>query len=170
MTQTELDALMAGDINLEEIAQKEEDINKKDDVKDGHQHKHYHDGELVSQLGEVTAESEQKGLEVFDNLDKVLAKLDTLEGDKENADEHINAIRDIVFETMSVMQYQDIHRQKIERVINTMRTISRVMNNTLDSVDNTFAPSAKHIAGDSDTTDLVDDDELEKLIAQMGNK
>ena len=72
---------------------------------------------------------------------------------------------------MSIMQYQDIHRQKIERVINTMRSISQLMSHTLDSVSpQSFAPSAKHISGDDDTSDLVDDAELEALIAQMGNK
>jgi hypothetical protein len=67
---------------------------------------------------------------------------------------------------MSMMQYQDIHRQKIERVINTMVNISTMMNNTLQDVVN-IAPSAKHI--DDEDGDSVSDDELAELIAKMGN-
>ena len=72
---------------------------------------------------------------------------------------------------MSTMQYQDIHRQKIERVINTMREISNMMNDVLEGIPTSgYVPSAKHIAGDRDTEDLVDNEELEKLIAQMAEK
>jgi hypothetical protein len=48
-----------------------------------------------------------------------------------------------------------------------MRSISKLMNQTLNIVDNEdIAPSAKHIVGD-DTSDLVSDEELEALIASM---
>lgn len=169
MTQAELDALMAGDVDLEEIPEKEAKLNEIQDKADSHEHKHYNDTELVSQLGEVTSESEEKGIEVFNKLDEVLEKLDLAEKEGENTAEHINDIRNTVFEIMSIMQYQDIHRQKIERVINTMRSISQIMSSSLDSVSGTFAPSAKHIPGDKDTEDLVDDDELARLVAEMGN-
>ena len=170
MTQDELDALMAGDVDLESLADEVKDMEKKEDTKDGHSHKHLDDNHLVSQLGEVTQESEVKATEVFDKLDLVLVKLDELEKTPENMKNTIGEIRNIIFEAMDTMQYQDIHRQKIERVINTMRSISQLMSHTLDSVSpQNFAPSAKHIKGDDDTNDLVDNDELEALIAQMGN-
>lgn len=181
MTQEELDALMSGNIDLdsidvEENEKKVEEIEAKHDEMDGHTHKQYDEEHLVTQLGEVTTESEKKATEIFDQLDKVLEKLDIADAniDSNNSDSVksvMNDIRNIIFETMSIMQYQDIHRQKIERVVNKMRDIARLMNDTLDDVDDKrYAPSAKHIAGDNDTDDLVDDNELERLIAEMGNK
>jgi len=169
MTQDELDALMAGDIDLESLDEDVKKMEKKEDEKDGHEHKHYDDNHLVSQLGEVTQESEMKATEIFDKLDIVLVKLEEMEKNADDAPTLIADSKNIIFEIMSIMQYQDIHRQKIERVINTMRSISQLMSHTLDSVSpQNFAPSAKHIPGDKDTTDLVGDDELEALIAQMG--
>jgi len=171
MTQDELDALMAGDVDLDSL---EEDVKKNEkieDKKDGHPHKHYDDNHLVSQLGEVTQDSEVKATEIFDKLDLVLIKLEELEKSPQDPAQIINDSKNIIFEIMSIMQYQDIHRQKIERVINTMRSISQLMSHTLGTVSSQdFAPSAKHISGDEDTSDLVGDDELEALIAQMGKK
>ncbi len=171
MTQEELDALMAGEVNLETLEEDTKKMEEVEDKKDGHTHKHYDDKHLVSQLGEVTQESELKATEIFDKLDFILIKIEELEKNKDDSDKIISEMKNAIFETMSIMQYQDIHRQKIERVINTMRSISQLMSHTLDSVSpQSFAPSAKHIAGDGDTSDLVDDNELEALIAQMANK
>lgn len=168
MTQDELDALLNGDIDLNSLEEAAKQIEEKTEKKDGHPHKMYDDKHLVSQLGEVTSESEAKATLIFDNLDVILSKLDEMEKAPENITEIINNTRDIIFETMSIMQYQDIHRQKIERVINTMRSISQLMTDSLNSVSpDGFAPSPKHIDGDKDTDDLVDSDELEALIAQM---
>lgn len=168
MTQDELDALMAGDVDLESLEEESKEMEKKEDAKDGHEHKHFNDNHLVSQLGEVTADSEEKATLVFDKLDLVLQKLDDLEKSPDDLKQIAGDIRNVIFEAMDTMQYQDIHRQKIERVINTMRSISQLMSHTLDSVS--YAPSPKHISGDDDTDDLVDGDELEALIAQMGKK
>jgi len=171
MTQDELDALMAGDVDLDSLEHDVKEMEKKEDKKDGHDHKHYDDNHLVSQLGEVTQESEVKATEIFDKLDGVLMKLEEIEKNPENAAALAADSKNVIFEIMSIMQYQDIHRQKIERVINTMRSISQLMSHTLDSVSpKSFAPSAKHISGDNDTSDLVGDSELEALIAEMGNK
>lgn len=171
MTQDELDALMAGDVDLESLEDDVKEMEKKEDKKDGHDHKHYDDNHLVAQLGDVTAESELKATQIFDKLDSVLVKVDELEKSPDTLNIAVNDIRNEIFEIMSIMQYQDIHRQKIERVINTMRSISQLMSHTLNSVSpQSYAPSAKHISGDSDTSDLVDDAELEALIAQMANK
>ena len=56
--------------------------------------------------------------------------------------------------TLESMQAQDAHRQKIERVVNN-----------LDPENGKYADSAKHISGDKNDSDLVDDDELAALIA-----
>lgn len=72
---------------------------------------------------------------------------------------------------MDVMQYQDIHRQKIERVINVMRSLSKYMNSLFEGKieDEKRVSSAVHIQGDS-TEDVVDADDIEALIAAFGTK
>ncbi len=77
---------------------------------------------------------------------------------------------DEVMMTMDVMQYQDIHRQKIERVINVMRALSSYMSSLFEGKieDSKRVGSAVHIAGDEDTKDVVSNDDIESLIANLG--
>lgn len=72
---------------------------------------------------------------------------------------------------MGMMQYQDIHRQKIERVINIMRALSNYMNKLFEGQidDERRVSSAKHIHGDSNS-ELADEDDIEALIAAFGKK
>lgn len=151
MTQEELDALMAGDIVNAHIEESDEQSP-------------HHD--MADQLGSVTKESEVKATEIFDKLESILEITGRLKDSSNSVEEELVLIENIVMDIMSTMQYQDIHRQKIERVINNMRSISKLMNQTLHIVDEDIAPSAKHIAGDA-TNDLVSDEELEALIASM---
>lgn len=86
----------------------------------------------------------------------------------------MNNLGNIGMNTMSIMdmmQYQDIHRQKIERVINIMRALSNYMNKLFEGKidDEKRVSSAKHIHGDS-TADVVNDDDIEALIAAFGQK
>ena len=79
------------------------------------------------------------------------------------------AASDEVMMTMDVMQYQDIHRQKIERVINVMRALSQYMSSLFDSnvSDGDRVGSAIHIDGDG-TQEVVNEDDIEALIASFG--
>ena len=72
---------------------------------------------------------------------------------------------------MDVLQYQDIHRQKIERVINVMRALARYMNSLFEGQisDEKRVSSAVHIQGDA-TSDVVDEEDIEALIAAFGQK
>jgi len=72
---------------------------------------------------------------------------------------------------MDIMQFQDIHRQKIERVINIMRELLKYMNKIFEGkIDDTKrVSSARHIHGDT-TEDVVEEDDLEALIAQFAGK
>ena len=72
MTQEELDALMAGDLDLEHIEEDKKEYKANEDAQDGHTHKDLDDTDLVAELGSVTKYSEQKASEVFDKLDQVL--------------------------------------------------------------------------------------------------
>jgi hypothetical protein len=77
---------------------------------------------------------------------------------------------DAIMSVMDIMQYQDIHRQKIERVINVMRSLSKYMNTLFEGRidDDKRVSSATHIAGDTHN-DLASTDDIEALLAQFGN-
>jgi hemerythrin len=75
-----------------------------------------------------------------------------------------------LFEAMELMQFQDIHRQKIERVMSVIKKLSNYLNNLFEdesgTIDNLVV--AKHIHGDDEET--VDADDLEALISQYSNE
>ena len=76
---------------------------------------------------------------------------------------------DSIMSVMDIMQYQDIHRQKIERVINVMRALSKYMNTLFEGKidDENRVSSAQHIAGDTHN-DVASTDDIEALLAQFG--
>ncbi|WP_169776953.1 chemotaxis protein [Campylobacter mucosalis] len=80
--------------------------------------------------------------------------------------------QDEIMMAMDMMQYQDIHRQKIERVINVMRALSKYMNTLFEGKidDDKRVGSAVHIAGDTTTENLVSNDDIEALIESLGKK
>ena len=71
-----------------------------------------------------------------------------------------------IFQGMELMQFNDINRQKIERVMSVIRKLSSYLNNLFEDDNPRELPMAKHIHGDQDTQDLVGDD-LDKLIAEF---
>jgi len=84
--------------------------------------------------------------------------------------ETLQSSGDSIMSVMDIMQYQDIHRQKIERVINVMRALSKYMNTLFEGRidDDKRVSSAQHIAGDTHN-DLADTDDIEALLAQFGS-
>ena len=155
MTQEELDSLMNSE-NLDEVIQNDDVQSKKVN--------------MAGELSSITVDSEKKATEIMTMLDQVLVELEASETCiKEKSEDKalmiIDDVRNIVFEIMSTMQYQDIHRQKIERVMNTMIDISQMMATTLDGVISKKAPEAKHI--DSSDGEAVNEEELADLIASM---
>ncbi|MDD2829395.1 MAG: chemotaxis protein [Sulfuricurvum sp.] len=95
------------------------------------------------------------------------------------AKEHLDAIMqilqdggDTIMNIMDIMQYQDIHRQKIERVINVMRALSTYMNHLFSGKidDAKRVSSAVHIHGDTTTENVVSSDDIEALLASFGQK
>lgn len=76
---------------------------------------------------------------------------------------------DSIMSVMDIMQYQDIHRQKIERVINVMRALSKYMNTLFEGRidDDKRVSSATHIVGDTHN-DTASTDDIEALLAQFG--
>lgn len=123
-----------------------------------------------------------KNLEIFQKLSEKFPTVETFKTSIEDIKTAIQKLEtsvsnaqsgsDEVMMAMDVMQYQDIHRQKIERVINVMRALTKYMNSLFEGKidDSKRVSSAVHIQGDTDTEDVVAEDDIEALIAAFGKK
>ena len=223
MTQEELDALMDGGIEDEDIAVMEEDEGLEDENEIVSEAKAddqaplppeaTEDNKVVNQLDLVTKDSEEKASEIFDRLDGISEYIATVEDEsnsivtllEENSElfeklsnhfedietfklfyeknfNAIETIKDVIEKSqmssdeimmiMDTMQYQDIHRQKIERVINVMRSLLRYMNTLFGSniKDEERVSSAQHIIGDQDSGEVVSEEDIEALLESFGKK
>lgn len=103
---------------------------------------------------------------------EALEKNNSLLGTVDNIIGNLQMGQDEIMMAMDMMQYQDIHRQKIERVINVMRALSKYMNTLFEGRidDDKRVGSAVHIAGDTTTENLVSNDDIEALIESLGKK
>ena len=113
--------------------------------------------------------------EKFPNIaafSEALEKNSALLGTVDNIISNLQMGQDEIMMAMDMMQYQDIHRQKIERVINVMRALSKYMNTLFEGRidDDKRVGSAVHIAGDTTTENLVSNDDIEALIESLGKK
>jgi hypothetical protein len=99
------------------------------------------------------------------HLEKNATALD----ETEQALETLRSSGDAIMSVMDIMQYQDIHRQKIERVINVMRALSNYMNSLFEGRidDEKRVSSAQHIVGDTHN-DVASNEDIEALLAQFG--
>ncbi|QDF29864.1 hypothetical protein [Halarcobacter anaerophilus] len=85
-----------------------------------------------------------------------------------DVNEKINDGNAEIFQAMELMQFHDINRQKIERVMAVIRKLTIYLNNLFeDQGDHKEIAVAKHIAGDTNTDDLMANDDLEALIAEF---
>lgn len=110
--------------------------------------------ELISQLCEVIKESENNAQLIYENsenIQTIINELDITLHKKEK-------IQNLISEIFGLLQHQDLHRQKIERVVNFV-----CEKNNIDKSLYNLAPSAKNI----DSDDNLSEDELEALIRQM---
>ncbi len=110
--------------------------------------------------------------EKFPNINRFKEALDDMNTLKEKGQSIVETsqmAQDEIMMTMDIMQYQDIHRQKIERVINVMRALSKYMNSLFEGKidDERRVGSAVHIEGDN-TDDVVSNEDIEALIAKLG--
>ncbi len=114
----------------------------------------------------VSLNNKFPNIKIFDehlkNIHTVKDSLEKLKALLNDEDMHI-------FQGMELMQFNDINRQKIERVMSVIRKLSIYLNNLFeDDGKTTNLPMARHIHGD-ETEDLVGDD-LDKLIAEFSQK
>jgi len=167
------------------------------------------ENKVVSQLDDVTKESEEKASEVFDKLDEISlivsnisnafteqqsiieknidifkklgSKFESIEifsdalkenekllERKDEIESELAKIDQMINDTMNIMQYQDIHRQKIERVVNVVRALSHYMQTLFSSNVQDEHRATTAITIDSDNS--VSEDELEALLESFGKK
>ncbi len=120
-----------------------------------------------------------KQKELFEKLHNKFPHVKTFESELKEIDKTIQKVNNIIernettsekiFTVMDIMQYQDIHRQKIERVINIMRALIKYMNKLFEGnvEDEKRVQSAKHIHGDTEN-EVLSDDDIEALLDQFG--
>jgi hypothetical protein len=136
---------------------------------------------IENKISNNVTENLEHNIEIFTKLSEKFPKIDSFKKALEmnqTCMESMNEIneelynnQDEIMMIMDKMQYQDIHRQKIERVINVMRSLALYMNHLFSSniEDSKRTSSAKHLEGDQGN-DLVAEDDLEALIASFGDK
>ena len=230
MTQEELDALMNGDMDMDELSEEEESSQEEEASSSESEEEGESvdilenkiksaelplpatdENKMVHQLDDVTKESEEKASEIFDIIEgisndlmekeeslnsvlevlnanvelfeKLVAKFPDVETFQAQLEMNQKAVEDTnstvealqnsgdsIMTVMDIMQYQDIHRQKIERVINVMRALSKYMNTLFEGKieDEKRVSSATHIAGDTHN-DVASTEDIEALLAQFGN-
>ena len=110
--------------------------------------------------------------EKFPDVKAFQEQLEKNKESKETIEVHIQSLQDhgdSIMNVMDIMQYQDIHRQKIERVINVMRALSGYMNELFAGKidDSKRVSSAHHLPGDTGTEDVVSADDIEALLASF---
>lgn len=108
----------------------------------------------------------------FPDVEAFKTSLEQNESALQSANQTIETLQtsgDSIMSVMDIMQYQDIHRQKIERVINVMRALSKYMNTLFEGKieDDKRVSSATHIVGDTHN-DVASTDDIEALLAQFG--
>lgn len=97
-----------------------------------------------------------------------LANTNKVSDSLKNIKNLINSEDSEIFQAMELMQFNDINRQKIERVMSVIRKLSLYLNNLFEDDGATKEVAiAKHIHGDN-TDDLIGDD-LDKLIAEFSH-
>ncbi|MEA1983740.1 MAG: chemotaxis protein [Campylobacterota bacterium] len=137
-----------------EMMEKEENVQKSIDVFTANI-------ELFTTLTTKFPDVEAFKSSLAQNEDALAGANDTLE--------MLQTSGDSIMSVMDIMQYQDIHRQKIERVINVMRALSKYMNTLFEGKidDEKRVSSAQHIVGDTHN-DTASTDDIEALLAQFG--
>lgn len=120
-------------------------------------------------------------VELFKNLNKKFPDVKAFVAQLEKNSSAINEANaiiesfqssgDALMNVMDIMQYQDIHRQKIERVINVMRALSSYLNSLFEGRidDSKRVSSATHIVGDTHN-EVASNEDIEALLAQFAKK
>ena len=113
--------------------------------------------ELIAQLCEVIKESENNAEMIYENTEAIEKILSDLKIPFHKKTKITNFTSDI----FGLLQNQDLHRQKIERVVNFVCD-----KNGIDKSQYNLAASAKNIDF-KDSEDILTEEELALLIKEM---
>jgi hypothetical protein len=135
--------------------------------------------DLVQRNNSQTTEFIDSQIVLLDTLSKKFPNVAVFEENMQKAQEAKTAIDEInnaindennkVFEAMELMQFHDINRQKIERVMSVIKKLSNYLNGLFE--DDSSKPEvqiAKHISGDS--SESVTEDDLDSLISEFSQE
>ena len=113
--------------------------------------------ELITELCEVIKETEIDSERIFDNTDEISNIIDNIKIPLHKREK----LKDLLSNIYGLLQRQDLHRQKIERVVNFVCD-----KNDIDKAQYNL----EHIAKTIDATeDSLSEDELAALIQSMQN-
>jgi chemotaxis regulatin CheY-phosphate phosphatase CheZ len=102
-------------------------------------------------------------------FDENLKLVEDVRSNTSDINNKLNDINNQIFNAMDLMQFHDINRQKIERVMAVIKKLSTYLNGLFeDDSDKPEIQIARHISGDSN--DTVDADDLEDLIASFNKE
>jgi hypothetical protein len=107
----------------------------------------------------------------FPNIEVISQNLElakNISSSQESVTKRLDEENNQIFVAMDLMQFHDINRQKIERVMAVIRKLSVYLNGIFE--DDNSKPEvqiAKHISGDS--ADTVNEDDLSALIAEFSS-
>lgn len=112
---------------------------------------------LITQLCEVIKESEVNATDIFEKLENIMGLVDTPNVENDIKD----SINTMIMDAMNLIQSQDLHRQKIQRVVNFV-----CEEHGFDPAEYNYAGTAKCIES-NDIDDAISPEELEALIKEM---
>lgn len=132
----------------------------------------------ISKYNKNMSEFIVKQIELLESLAVKFPNVSVFNENLDQANEFLQISKDLsakvdgennkVFEAMELMQYHDINRQKIERVMAVIRKLNDYLNGIFeDDSDKAEVQIAKHISGDSN--DIVDATDIESLISEFSN-
>jgi len=111
--------------------------------------------ELIKELCDVIKESEIHACKIYEDFEFLQESIDTMELSIREKEKLTNKISN----SLGLLQHQDLHRQRIERVVNFV-----CEKNNIDKSQYNLANSAKNI---DNSEDNMSEEDLEALIKQM---
>ncbi len=128
--------------------------------------------EIVNEVIKGNIELYKTLIEKFPEVVVFKEQLEKNENAKVELDTVVEVLRstsDSAMSIMDIMQYQDIHRKKIERVINVMHSLSRYMGTLFEGeTENSKEVSSEQYIADHRDSDLVSTDEIEAFLEEFG--
>ncbi len=103
-------------------------------------------GRVVERLYSVTKETEEKTGKVMDKIDEAMQQVGSIsemleENKVEDAKRSLLDLESTLFEAISLLQFQDITRQKIERVIRALQNLNEYLNEWFGTTETSLSNS-----------------------------